>query len=103
MRLTKFLMSRYTIPVVVLMVLMLVISAHSAFAQAQYTPPANLSSFPPIAVPSWLDTGSNAWMMTAGTFVGLQSIPGLALYYGGLTRKKFSISTALMCFYGFSI
>lgn len=41
-------------------------------------------------------------MMTAGTFVGLQSIPGLALYYGGLTRKKFAINTALMCFYGFS-
>jgi ammonium transporter, Amt family len=103
MRLTKLLMSKYTIPVVVLMVLWLVLSAHTAFAQSQYTPPSNLSSFPPIAVPSWLDTGSNAWMMTAGTFVGLQSIPGLALYYGGLTRKKFAINTALMCFYGFSI
>jgi Amt family ammonium transporter len=41
-------------------------------------------------------------MMTAGTFVGLQSIPGLALYYGGLTRKRFTLNTALMCFYGFS-
>jgi Amt family ammonium transporter len=103
MRLTSFLMSRYTIPVILLMVLMLVLSAHSAFAQANSTILPSESSFPPAAVPNWLDTGSNAWMMTAGTFVGLQSIPGLTLYYGGLTRKKFSINTALMCFYGFSI
>jgi len=102
-RFTNLLLSKYTIPVVVLMVLVLVLSAHSAFAQTQYTPPSNLNSFPAAAVPNWLDTGSNSWMMTAGTFVGLQSIPGLSLYYGGLTRKKFSINTALMCFYGFSI
>jgi Amt family ammonium transporter len=103
MKLTKYLTARYTLPLIVLMVLLLVLSAHSAFAQSTYTPPANLNSFPAPSVPSWLDTGSNAWMMTAGTFVGLQSIPGLSLYYGGLTRKKFSINTALMCFYGFSI
>jgi ammonium transporter, Amt family len=103
MRLTKFLASKYTIAAMALAVLMYLLSAHPAFAQASYTPPANLNSFPPAAVPSWLDTGSNAWMMVAATFVGLMSIPGLSLYYGGLTRKKFSINTALMCFYGFSI
>ncbi len=103
MRLTKFLTARFTLPIIVLMVLLLVLSAHSAFAQTTtYTPPANLSSFPAASVPAWLDTGSNSWMMTAATFVGLQSIPGLTLYYGGLTRKKFSINTALMCLYGFS-
>lgn len=103
LRVTKFLANRYTIAAIALALLMYVLSAHTAFAQTQYTPPSNLNSFPAAAVPSWLDTGSNSWMMTAGTFVGLQSIPGLSLYYGGLTRKKFSINTALMCFYGFSI
>jgi len=103
MRLTKFLASRYIIAAIAMMLLMLVLGAHSAFAQAQvYTPPASLNSFPAPAVPSWLDTGSNAWMMVAGTLVGLMSVPGLAIYYGGLTRKKFSINTALMCFYGFA-
>ena len=102
MRLTKFLASKYTIAAMALAVLMYLMGAHPAFAQSTYTPPANLNSFPAAAVPSWLDTGSNAWMMTAATFVGLQSIPGLTLYYGGLTRKKFSINTALMCLYGFS-
>jgi Amt family ammonium transporter len=111
MRVTKFLANRYTIAAIALALLMFVLSAHSAFAQTVQAPPANLNSFPctggvtstNCAVPNWLDTGSNAWMMTAGTFVGLQSIPGLSLYYGGLTRKKFSINTALMCFYGFAI
>jgi Amt family ammonium transporter len=111
MRFTKFLANRYTIAAIALALLMFVLSAHSAFAQTVQAPPTNLNSFPctggvtstNCAVPNWLDTGSNAWMMTAGTFVGLQSIPGLSLYYGGLTRKKFSINTALMCFYGFAI
>jgi Amt family ammonium transporter len=107
MKLTRFLLSKNTlVPVVVLLALMILLSAHSAFAQAQapapYTPPASLNSFPSPSVPNWLDTGSNAWMMTAGTLVGLMSIPGIALYYGGLTRKKFSINTAMMCFYGFA-
>lgn len=83
-------------------VLMLV-GVHSAAAQTQCpAPPANLNGFPSCAVPSWLDTGSNAWMLTAATLVGLQSVPGLALYYGGLTRKKFALNTAMMTFYAFA-
>jgi Amt family ammonium transporter len=76
---------------------------HTAAALPQCpSPPTNLSGFPSCAVPSWLDTGSNAWMLTAATLVGLQSVPGLALYYGGLTRKKFALNTAMMTFYAFA-
>jgi ammonium transporter, Amt family len=102
MRFTRSLANRYTLAAMALMLLMLVLGAHSAYAQASYTPPDSQNAFPQAAVPNWLDTGSNAWMLTAATLVGLMSIPGLALYYGGLTRKKFSINTALMCFYGFA-
>ncbi|MGI0092307.1 MAG: ammonium transporter, partial [Nitrososphaerales archaeon] len=66
------------------------------------SPPPNLNSFPPPAVPSYLDTGSNAWMLTAGTLVGLQSLPGLAVFYGGFTKKKYAVNTMLMIFYGFA-
>src|SRR4029077_9601666 len=31
--------------------------------------------------PKWLDSGNNAWQLAAATFVGLQSIPGLAVLY----------------------
>jgi ammonium transporter, Amt family len=35
----------------------------------------------------WLDTGDNAWQLAAATFVGLQSIPGLTVLYGGIVKK----------------
>ena len=50
----------------------------------------------------WLSHGDNSWMLTAATLVGLQSIPGVALYYAGLTRKKYAVNTALMVFYAFA-
>ncbi len=60
---------------------------------ATYQPPPNLNTYPPPAVPSWLDTGSNAWMLTAATLVGLMSLPGLAVFYGGLAKKRFVVNT----------
>ena len=66
------------------------------------SPPPSDNSFPSAAVPSWLDTGSNAWMMTAATLVGLQTLPGLAIFYGGLTKKKYVVNTLLMIFYAYT-
>jgi Amt family ammonium transporter len=53
--------------------------------------------------PPWLDAGDTSWQLTAGTFVGLQSIPGLAILYAGLVKKKWALNSAVMCFYAFSI
>src|SRR5438045_9411498 len=52
--------------------------------------------------PQWLDAGNNAWQMAAATFVGLQSIPGLTVLYGGIVKKKWAINSAFMCFYAFA-
>jgi Amt family ammonium transporter len=41
--------------------------------------------------------------MTAATFVGLQSLPGLAILYAGLVKKKWALNSAVMCFYAFSV
>ena len=38
------------------------------------------------------DPGNNAWMMTATLLVMLMILPGLALFYGGLTRSKNMLS-----------
>ncbi len=57
---------------------------------------------PAACQPSWLDTGSNSWQLTAATFVGLMSLPGLACLYGGLVPKKWAVNTMFMCFTGFS-
>jgi ammonium transporter, Amt family len=60
------------------------------------------TSLPPTCQPSWLDTGDNAWQLTAATFVGLMSVPGLALLYGGLVPKKWVVNTMFMAFTGFA-
>jgi ammonium transporter, Amt family len=52
--------------------------------------------------PKWLDTGDNAWQLAAATFVGLQSIPGLTVLYGGIVKKKWAINSAFMAFYAFA-
>jgi ammonium transporter, Amt family len=58
---------------------------------------------PAACQPSWLDTGSNGWQLTAATFVGLMSLPGLACLYGGLVPRKWAVNTMFMCFSGFSM
>jgi len=45
-----------------------------------------------------LDTGDTAWMLTATVLVLLMTIPGLALFYGGMVRKKNVLATAMQSF-----
>ena len=45
------------------------------------------------AVAAVPNPGNNAWMMTATILVLLMILPGLALFYGGLTRTKNMLST----------
>jgi len=42
--------------------------------------------------------GHNAWMMTATALVLFMTLPGLALFYGGLVRKKNVLSVIAQCF-----
>lgn len=53
--------------------------------------------------PAYLNTGDNSWQLTAATFVGLQSVPGLAILYGGIVKKKWAINSAFMVLYAFSV
>jgi Amt family ammonium transporter len=65
------------------------LAAASAFAQAP-TPP----------VPN---KGDTAWMMTASVLVLLMTVPGLALFYGGLARTKNMLSMLMQVFYSVCI
>jgi Amt family ammonium transporter len=56
-----------------------------------------------IPYPSWLNPADNTWQLMAATLVGLMSLPGLAVLYGGLVRKKWIVNTMLMVFAGFSL
>src|SRR5512142_2058929 len=45
-----------------------------------------------------LDTGSTAWMLTSTALVLFMTLPGLALFYGGLVRTKNVLSVLMQCF-----
>jgi len=45
-----------------------------------------------------VNTGDTAWMIVATAFVLLMSIPGLALFYGGLVRRKNVLNVFMQCF-----
>src|SRR5439155_23125673 len=41
--------------------------------------------------------GHNAWMMTSSALVLFMTLPGLALFYGGLVRRKNTLSVLAQC------
>ena len=43
--------------------------------------------------PSPINTGDTAWMLTSTALVLMMTIPGLALFYGGMVRKKNVLAT----------
>ena len=45
-----------------------------------------------------LDSGDTAWMLTATVLVLFMTIPGLALFYGGMVRSKNVLSVLMQCF-----
>ena len=49
-------------------------------------------------MPPTLDTGNTAWMLTSTGLVLFMTIPGLALFYGGLVRTKNVLSVLMQCF-----
>src|SRR6266702_3879666 len=51
------------------------------------------------AAPMTFNKGDNAWMLTSSVLVLLMTIPGLALFYGGLVRSKNMLSVLMHVFY----
>ncbi|HMK62758.1 MAG TPA: ammonium transporter [Acidimicrobiales bacterium] len=57
----------------------------------------------PVPYPSWLNTGDNTWQVVAATFVGLMSLPALAVLYASIVPKKMAVNVLAMMFAGFSL
>ena len=68
----------------------LMLAASAGFAQEAAAPAA--------APAPTLDTGATAWMLTSTALVLLMTIPGLALFYAGMVRKKNVLATAMQSF-----
>jgi Amt family ammonium transporter len=112
---------------------LLFVVGFSQSASAEDTPQAGVAAAPAASVPAGVavvveevvataavvvpttNKGDTAWMIVATLLVILMSIPGLALFYGGLVRSKnmlsmlmqvfmvFSIIVVLWCIYGYSL
>src|SRR5580765_1857479 len=55
---------------------------------------------PPAAAPAApkIDTGDTAWVLTSTALVLLMTAPGLALFYGGMSRSKNALGTVMQSF-----
>ncbi|CAJ1932933.1 unnamed protein product [Sphenostylis stenocarpa] len=62
--------------------------------------PSNI--LPADGSPDWLNRADNAWQLVAATLVGLQSVPGLIILYGGAVKKKWAVNSAFMSLYAFA-
>lgn len=69
--------------------------AVEAAPAAEAAPPAQAPA--PAAAPT-LNSGDTAWMLTSTALVLLMTIPGLALFYGGMVRSKNVLSVLMQCF-----
>ena len=76
-------------------------------AAAEAAPVAELAGTEAAAVaaeaPATLDVGNTAFMIIATVLVILMTIPGLALFYGGLVRQKNMLSVLMQVFVVFSL
>ncbi|MDQ3492244.1 MAG: ammonium transporter [Chloroflexota bacterium] len=54
------------------------------------------------AEPGTIDTGNTAWLLVATAMV-MVMLPGLALFYGGLVRRKNVLSTIMHSFFGLAL
>jgi len=67
-------------------------------AFAQDAAPAAAAAAPAAAPTPVLDSGNTAWMLTSTALVLMMTIPGLALFYGGMVRKKNVLATIMQSF-----
>jgi Amt family ammonium transporter len=88
----------------VLLVAMAAFLAPALVTADEAAAPASAMAAPAApAAPLKIDTGDTAWMIVATALVMLMTIPGLALFYGGLAKRKDSLNTMAMSFVAFCI
>src|SRR5215813_6109000 len=68
----------------------------TAAALAQQAPSAAAPT--PVAVAPAINSGEPAWMLTSTALVLMMTVPGLALFYGGMVRKMNVLATIMQSF-----
>ena len=57
-----------------------------------------IAVWPATASAQAIDSGDTAWMLTSTALVLFMTLPGLALFYGGLVRRRNALSVLMQCF-----
>ncbi len=65
---------------------------------AQTAAPATVPTEPTLIATDKISAGDTAWMLTSTALVLMMSLPGLALFYGGMVRKKNLLATLMQTF-----
>ncbi|GAB3628973.1 ammonia channel protein [Pandoraea terrae] len=79
-------------------------AATTAATTAAVTPPAAAPAAPAAPTAPYvtdaknINSGDTAWMLTSTALVLFMTVPGLALFYGGMVRKKNVLSTLMQSF-----
>jgi len=74
-------------------------STNSSTAAPSAAPAADAPAAPAApAAEAKVDTGDTAWMLTSTALVLMMTIPGLALFYAGMVRKKNILATLMQSF-----
>ena len=71
--------------------------AHSRLGAAAIASAALLATSPAFAQSGKIDGADTAWMLGATGLVLMMTIPGLALFYAGMVRKKNVLATMAQC------
>jgi Amt family ammonium transporter len=106
-KIRRFFMKRFiSVSLLLLMFLSAIAFAEEAVTNPP-TPPAAEQAEPaqpaPEAAAPKIDTGDTAWMIMATALVMLMTLPGLALFYGGLAKRKDTLNTMAMSFVTYCI
>ena len=75
-----------------------VVDARSGAVAAEPTLEERLAALETAANAKGINSGDNAWMLTSTALVIMMSLPGLALFYGGIVRKKNVLSVFAQIF-----
>jgi Amt family ammonium transporter len=73
-------------------------ATEAAPAAASEAAPAAAAPAAATPAPPKIDSGDTAWMLTSSALVLMMTIPGLALFYGGMVRKKNVLATLAQSF-----
>ena len=68
---------------------------HDASRELQFLP---LSAWNSSSIPYSPNSGDTAWMLFSSALVLFMTVPGLALYYGGMVEGKNVLATAMQSF-----